>query len=93
MMQTTTYVSNRLNLLQTKREKLRKLLLNYINFLIKCLNSAESKNEAKRILTSLKALENKMWIQNHSDEDLSHNSYLSEEKKIYQTIENLYLPF
>jgi len=92
-MQTITHVSNRLNLLQTKREKLRKLLLNYINFLIKCLNSAESKNEAKRVLASLNALENKMWIQNHSDEDLSHNSYLSEERKIYQAIENLYLPY
>ena len=92
-MQTITHVTNKLNLWQTKREKLRKLLLNYINFLINCLNSAESKNEAKRILESLKALESNMWIQNHSDEELSHNSYLSEERKIYQTIENLYLSY
>jgi len=92
-MQTITHVTNKLNLWQTKREKLRKLLLNYINFLINCLNSAESKNEAKRILDSLKALESNMWIQNHSDEELSHNSYLSEERKIYQTIENLYLSY
>jgi len=92
-MQTITHVTNKLNLWQTKREKLRKLLLNYINFLINCLNSAESKNEAKRILDSLKALESNMWIQNHSDEELSHNSYLSEERKIYQAIENLYLSY
>jgi len=92
-MQTITHVTNKLNLWQTKREKLRKLLLNYINFLINCLNSAESKNEAKRILESLKALESNMWIQNHSDEELSHNSYLSEERKIYQAIENLYLSY
>jgi len=92
-MQTITHVTNRLNLLHTKRDKLRKLLLNYINFLIKCLNTAETKNEAKRILKSLKALENKMWIQTHSAEDLSRNSYLSEERKIYREIENLYLPF
>lgn len=92
-MQTITHLTNRLNLLQIKRDKLRKLLLNYINFLIRCLNSAETKNEVKRILDSLRSLENKMWIQNHSDENLSHNSYLREERKIYQEIENLYLPY
>ncbi len=90
-MHTTTRLADRINSLQTKREKLRKLLLNYINFLVMCLNSAESKNEAKRILDSLKALENKVWIQNHSDNDLSQSSYLREEREIYQEIDNLYL--
>ncbi len=91
-MQITTHLADRLNTSQIKREKLRKLLLNYINFLIKCLNSAESKNEAKRILDSLRALENKAWIQNHSDKELSHNSYLREAREIYQEIDNLYFP-
>lgn len=91
-MQNSNYLKKRINLVQTKREKLRKLLINYINFFIKCLNDVESKNEAKRILEVIKALENKMWIQNHSSDDLSHISYLIEERKLYQEIDNLYLP-
>jgi len=91
-MQTETHLKKRINLEQTKREKLRKLLINYINFLIKCLNNVESKNEANWILEVIKALENKMWIQNHSSEDLSHISYLIEERKLYREIDNLYLP-
>ncbi|MFX1592641.1 MAG: hypothetical protein ACFFB6_04910 [Promethearchaeota archaeon] len=92
-MQTITQESNTANLLHTKRNSLRRLLLNYINFLVRCLNKAETKNEAKRILDSLKFLENRMWIQNHSDKELSYISYLKEERKIYKAIENLYLPF
>ena len=91
-MQTITQFKKRINPIQTNREKLRKLLLNYINFLVKCLNSAETKSEAKRILDSLRALENKVWVQNHSDNELSHISYLREEREIYQKIDNLYLP-
>ncbi|MFW9999380.1 MAG: hypothetical protein ACFE9Q_16085 [Candidatus Hodarchaeota archaeon] len=92
-MQTATQVANKLNLLQSKRDKLRKLLLNYINFLIKCLNGVETKKEARRILDSLKTLETNMWIQNQSNEELSFSSYLREERKIYQEIDNLYLPY
>lgn len=91
-MQNRSHLQTRFNLLQTKRGKLRELLLNYINFLIKCLDMAETKNEAECILDSLKALENKMWIQNNSDDDLTQNSYLLEERRIYQEIENLYPP-
>lgn len=92
-MQPTTQATNRIRLLKTKRDKLRTLLLNYINFLVRCLDNVETKQEAKRILDSLKFLENKMWIQNHSDKELSYISYLKEERKIYQAIENLYLPY
>ena len=92
-MQTITQATNRIKLLKTKRDKLRKLLLNYINFLVRCLDNVETKHEAKRILNSLKLLEYKMWIQNHSDKELSHISYLKEERIIYQAIENLYLPY
>ena len=92
-MQTITQETNRAKSLKTKRDSLRRLLLNYINFLVRCLNKADTKNEAKRILDSLLFLENKMWIQSHSDKDLSHISYLKEERKIYQAIENLYLPY
>jgi hypothetical protein len=91
-MQKITNISNRFNHLKTRRDKLRKLLLNYINFLTKCLDIADSKNEVERILDSLKVLENKMWIQSNSDDDLTHNSYLLEERRIYQEIENIYLP-
>ena len=91
-MQTSNFLKKRINPTQTRREKFRKLLINYTNFLIKCLNEVESKNEAKRILEVIKALENKMWIQNHSSEDLSHISYLIEERKLYQEIDSLYLP-
>jgi hypothetical protein len=92
-MQPTTQATNRIKLLKTKRDKLRTLLLNYINFLVRCLDHVETKHEAKRILDSLKFLENRMWIQNHSDKELSYISYLKEERKIYQAIENLYLPY
>ena len=92
-MQTTTQATNRIKLLKTKRDKLRKLLLNYINFLVRCLDNVETKHEAKRILDSLQLLEKKMWVQSHSDKELSYISYLQEERKIYQAIENLYLPY
>ena len=92
-MQIITQESKRAKSLRTRRDSLRRLLLNYINFLLSCLNKADTRNEIKRILDSLKLLEHKMWIQSHSDKDLSYISYLKEERKIYQAIENIYLPY
>ena len=92
-MQIIAQERKRYKLLETKRDSLRKLLLGYINFLITCLNNADSKSEIKRIINSLKLLENKLWVQCHSNEELPHNNYLEEHTKIFQAIDNLYLPF
>jgi hypothetical protein len=92
-MQIVTQDRKRVKLLETKRSRLRKLLLSYINFLIKCLNDAETKSEVKRIIDSLKLLENKMWVQTHSNKALSDNFYLTEQEKIFKVIDNLYLPY
>lgn len=92
-MQIVTQDRKRVKLLETKRRRLRKLLLSYINFLIKCLNDAETKSEVKRIIDSLKLLENKMWVQTHSNKALSDNFYLTEQEKIFKVIDNLYLPY
>lgn len=82
--------SDRYETLKVNQAKLKKLLLNYINFLVGCLNKAETQNEVKRIHDSIKFLEKRLWMQCQPNMEITEASYQNEEKLIYRTIDNLY---